>query len=163
MMEVSQKLQALDGLTLAQLQKKHLEFYGIETRTKNKAFLRKKLAYRIQELAEGGLSPKAKARIEELAPALRPDRTEAKRRVIRRSEPPVVQVIASLRDPRLPTAGTILRREYGGSVHEVECLPNGFRFRNRIHKSLSAIAKIITGTNWNGFLFFGLIHQGRKA
>ena len=54
MIAVSAQLQALDGLTLAQLQKKHLELYGSESRTKNKSFLRKKLAYRIQERAEGG-------------------------------------------------------------------------------------------------------------
>ena len=162
MIAVSAQLQALDGFTLAQLQKKHLELYGIESRTKNKSFLRKKLAYRIQELAEGGLSPQAKARIEELAPALLPDRKEAKRRMTH-CPAPSVQVVALPRDPRLPEVGTILRREYGGSVHEVECLPQGFKFRNHIHKSLSAIARIITGTNWNGFLFFGLIRHGRKA
>ena len=66
------QLQVLDGLTLAQLQQKHLELCGIESRTKNKAFLRKKLAYRIQELAEGGLSPEAKTRLEELGPCPAP-------------------------------------------------------------------------------------------
>ena len=92
MIAMSAQLQALEGLTLAQLQKKHLVLCGAESRIKNKSFLRKKLAYRIQELAEGGLSPEARARIEELAPALREDRWSAKIRAMQSATPPIVRL-----------------------------------------------------------------------
>jgi hypothetical protein len=163
MVEVSRDVRALECLTLAQLQHKHVVWFGVETRTKNKAFLKKKLAFRIQERTEGGISPEAQARIQELAPTLLPERKEAKQRPIKAERSEVVHAAAPARDLRLPKVGTLLRREYQGTVHEVEVLSQGFRFRNQIHKSLSSIAKIITGTNWNGFLFFGLIRRDEKV
>lgn len=60
------------------------------------------------------------------------------------------------RDPRLPAPGTVLSREHKGFEHEVEVLESGFRYRGREYRSLSAIAKEIAGTPWNGFTFFGL-------
>ncbi len=161
MVEVSREVRALEALTLPQLRGKHLELFGSESRTKNKAFLKKKLAWRIQERAEGGLSTEAKNRLAELAPALLPVRAESKRRPVK----PAATILApkAARDARLPAIGTVLQRDYQGVVHEVEVLAQGFRFRGRVHHSLSSIAKIITGTNWNGFLFFGLIGQKEKA
>ena len=60
-------------------------------------------------------------------------------------------------DPRLPMPGTLLSREYKGRVISVEVRENGFEFDGKIYKSLSSIARAVTGTRWNGFLFFGLI------
>jgi len=59
-------------------------------------------------------------------------------------------------DPRLPMSGTILSREYKGRIISVEVRENGFEFDGKIYKSLSSIARAVTGTRWNGFLFFGL-------
>ena len=64
------------------------------------------------------------------------------------------------RDPRLPKAGTVVSREYKGFLHEVQVLKAEFLYRGRSYQSLSAIAKEITGTPWNGFLFFGLKAKG---
>jgi hypothetical protein len=59
-------------------------------------------------------------------------------------------------DPRLPAAGTRLVREFRGQSIPVEVLEKGFRYQDNIYKSLSAVARKVTGTQWNGFLFFGL-------
>ena len=163
MVEVSREVRALEFLTLAQLQRKHVELFGDETRTKNKVFLKKKLAFRIQERAEGGVSPETKVRLQELAPALLPERKEAKQRPVKAQAAKPPQASTPARDPRLPEAGTLLHRDYQGAAHEVEVMAQGFRYHGQVHKSLSSIAKIITGTNWNGFLFFGLIHHSEKA
>ncbi|HLJ49254.1 MAG TPA: DUF2924 domain-containing protein [Bryobacteraceae bacterium] len=67
-----------------------------------------------------------------------------------------------LRDTRLPEAGTVLRRDYQGRAIEVTVLADGFVHEGRAYRSLSAIAYAITGTRWNGLLFFGLIQRGSK-
>lgn len=147
----------LQGMGLADLRAEHVALFGEEARSKNLPFLRRRLAFRLQERVQGGLSSEVKERLEELAPSELP----APRRVAIRPAHPreakqdVVEV--EPRDPRLPEAGTILRREHRGFVHEIEVLDRGFRYRGRDYRSLSAIAKEITGTAWNGFGFFGLM------
>ena len=64
------------------------------------------------------------------------------------------------RDPRLPNAGTLLKRVHGKTEHVVKVLQNDFEYKGKRHRSLSAIAREITGTSWNGFLFFGLVQRG---
>ena len=64
------------------------------------------------------------------------------------------------RDPRLPLPGTLLAREFQGRDIVVKVLDNGFEFDGRRYKSLSAIAKEVTGSKWNGFLFFGIAGSG---
>ena len=68
-----------------------------------------------------------------------------------------------MRDPRVPTAGTVLKRSWGGKEHVVQVLDFGFLYEGRRFKSLSAAARAITGTRWNGFLFFGLKKRGESA
>jgi len=61
-------------------------------------------------------------------------------------------------------SGTVLVREFGGTHHTVTILPEGFVWQEKTYSSLSAIAKIITGTNWNGPRFFGLREeQGKRG
>ena len=64
------------------------------------------------------------------------------------------------RDPRLPNAGTLLKRVHGKTEHVVKVLEHDFEYKGKRHKSLSSIARQITGTSWNGFLFFGLMQRG---
>ena len=66
------------------------------------------------------------------------------------------------RDPRLPPAGTVLKREHDGKVHEITVLDEGFKYQGKVHPSLSALAKEITGTIWNGFLWANLIKRPSK-
>lgn len=151
------QLAELQGMGLAGLRAKHLELFGEEARSKNLPFLRKRLAFRLQERVHGGLSPEARAKVEELAPAelpagravLSPKRKEA--------AVPGSKSTISRRDSRLPEPGTVLQREFKGVIHEVEILQRGFRYRGKDFRSLSAIAREITGTSWNGFGFFRLL------
>ncbi len=165
MVEVSREVKALESLTLTQLQAKHLALFGMESRTKNKAFLQKKLAWRIQERAEGGLSAEATDRIAELAPTQLPTRTEPKQRPTKSAVSATTNTSKPARDERLPVVGTILQREYQGVIHEVEILAQGFRFQDRIHRSLSSIAKTITGTNWNGreYRYYRCVTRGKRV
>jgi len=68
------------------------------------------------------------------------------------------------RDPRLPTPGTVISREYHGQLIQVKVNEDGFEYEGRPYRSLSAISKAITGAHWNGFLFFGLdAHERMKG
>lgn len=150
---VTDQLAALGDMTVAQLREKYLEVFGEPTRSRHKDYLRKRIGWQIQANAEGGLSERAKARIEELAKDA-PTKWR-KRRDAAESE-------VKLRDPRLPEPGSILHRIHKDVDHEVKVLDEGFEYQGRRYKSLSKIAKEITGMNWNGFLFFGLQRRSRK-
>ena len=154
MRQLGKQLEALQGMGLAELRAQHRALYGEEAKSKNLPFLRKKLAFRLQERVEGGLSQAVLARIEELAPATLPaDPARSKRLVTPLTVPSKSQ---RDRDPRLPEAGTRITREHKGFTHEVEVRADDFSYRGRTYTSLSTIAKEITGTAWNGFAFFGL-------
>jgi hypothetical protein len=113
----------------------------------NRRFLESRIAYRIQELALGTLSHQTVARLEALGEEL-DGGNKANRQVSARS--------------RLVT-GTQIVREYQGIEHRVTVLETGFEYAGKPYQSLSAIARAITGTNWNGLVFFGLKRQGVRA
>jgi hypothetical protein len=149
---VAPKLASLSRMTGAELAEKHLIMFGEPPRSRNPHFLRKRLAWRIQELAEGGLSDRALARIEELGADALGSRLPAKEgthRLTGRSRPR-----ASDRDPRLPLPGSVLVRSYRDEEHRITVLDDGFEYQGQKYRSLSKIARLITGTPWNGFLFF---------
>lgn len=62
--------------------------------------------------------------------------------------------------PRIPTPGSLLAREWNGRMYHVEVTPEGFRFDGAVYRSLTPIARRITGTNWSGPRFFGLKMRG---
>ena len=143
----------LKTLTVGHLREVYGEKFGQPSNSRNKQWLFKRIAWRIQELAEGGLSERAKKRAAELAKdadlRLRPPKGTA-------VEP------KPARDPRLPAVGTELKREHDGKQHTVRVEADGFNYKGKTYRSLSAIAKQITKTQWNGFLFFGLISREAK-
>ena len=151
--DVPSQLAALEAMNVGALAEKYRELYGEPTRTRNKEYLRKRLAWRIQELAEGGLSPRALERIEQLAPEA-PVRWRQPVARNGNGTAPVVAMTKAPRDARLPAAGTVLTRQYDGVEHRVTVLADGFEYKDKPYQSLSAIARLITGTPWNGFLFF---------
>src|SRR5690606_21374792 len=128
------------------------QVFGEETTSHHKQWLLRRIAYHIQEQAEGGLSKRARKRARELA-------SEAHLRVRVPevgNEPETVAAPSPMRkrDPRLPAPGTVLVREFGGQAHEVTVLQYGFRYQDKRYRSLSAVARAITGTPWNGYRFF---------
>ena len=139
-------------MTGAELAEKYLALFGQAARSRNKDFLRKRLAWRIQELAEGGLSERALTRIEELGvDALVSWRSRARAGTHASPRPPSE---GAVRDPRLPSVGTVIRRVHSTTDHSVTILDEGFEYRGERFRSLSKIARVITDTPWNGYLFF---------
>ena len=154
-------LATLSRMSGADLAEKYLVLFGQIPRSRNKDFLRKRLAWRIQELAEGGLSERALARIVELGA----DAFAARRRPARPAAPgaPPRGSRDGVRDPRLPPVGTVVRRTHGSKDYEVKVLDDGFEYEGERHRSISKIARLITGTPWNGYLFFFGRAKGTKA
>ena len=158
------EIRELSRMTVGELREKYFEVFGEESRSRHKEFLRKRIAWRIQALAEGDLSERARRRAEELAndADLRmraprdPERTGSNEVKARTTK----SCISSSRDKRLPIPGTLLVREFQGRDILVKVLDSGFEFNDRRYKSLSAIAREVTGSRWNGFLFFGISGGG---
>ncbi len=155
-----QQIQELYRLRVGQLREKYLEVFGEASRSCNKAHLQKRIAWRLQALAEGGLSERARRRAEELADdadlRVRSPRVPISRDVAAAMERSATSRLSPSRDPRLPLPGTLLVREFRGRDVVVKVLDQDFEFENRRYPSLSAIAKEVTGSQWNGFLFFGI-------
>lgn len=164
--DITEQLAALRSMTVAQLRERYLEVMGEPTRSRNKDWLFKKVAWRIQELAEGGLSEQALASIDELAEDVpvrwRQRRGQAANAPTSKEDATAAEV-PEPRDPRLPPAGTVLTRAYKGVEHRLTVLDDGFEYRGERHTSLSKLARDITGTNWNGFLFWGLQRRSRSS
>lgn len=154
-------LAALGRMTGAEMAERYLVLFGQSARSRNKGFLRKRLAWRIQELAEGGLSERALARIEELGADAFASRRRPARATTSASPQPGPRGAA--RDPRLPPAGTVVRRVNGTIEHRVTVLDDGFEYQGERYRSLSKIARVITGTPWNGYLFFFGRANGTKS
>jgi Protein of unknown function (DUF2924) len=145
------ELAALATMSVGELADKYREVFGEPTHSRNKEFLRKRIAWRLQERAEGGLSPRALERIEQLAPSA-PVRWRQPVQKSNTNPGPLITV--PTRDPRLPDVGTVLTRVHDGVEHQVTVLADGFEYQGQRHRSLSKVARLITGTSWNGFLFF---------
>jgi hypothetical protein len=157
----------LQRMTVGQLREKWKELYGgEETRSFNKQFLFRRLAWRLQELKFGGLSERAKARIAELNATddLRflPPRGWNPEAIVTQGATPLLER-RPIRDSRLPSPGSTLTRQYHGREIRVIVLEKGFEWEGRPYKSLSAIAREVTGQRWNGLLFFNLTDRKRKV
>lgn len=157
-------LAELAGMPVAALKERYLEVFGEATRSGNKQWLIRRIAWRIQALAEGDLSERARRRAAELARdadiRLRPPTTPVA------TAPPdgarlmtVTGRIVRQTDERMPAPGTVLHREYRGVKHHVQVLTTGFEYEGKVYRSLSAVATAITGSHWNGFHFFGLANK----
>jgi hypothetical protein len=152
MTTISQQLLELQSLNTAQLAGRYAELHGQPPRIKNRALLLRRVAWKLQELAFGGLPERAKNRLDEMIAAIDlplRDPTPPQPRATQRGE------------TRGPMVGTTLIRKWHDSEIRVEAREGGFEWNGTIYKSLSAVAKAITGANWNGKLFFGLTQ--RKA
>ena len=158
--ETYEDIQALARMTVGQLKDKYLEVFGEETRSCHKEFLRKRIAWRMQALSEGDLSERARRRAAELANdadlRIRTPRDPFKHGSAEVHSRTATGTLNSPRDPRLPLPGTLLVREFRGKTIVIKVLDEGFEYDNQRYKSLSAIARKVTGSKWNGFLFFGL-------
>jgi hypothetical protein len=141
------------------LQQLHRKIFGSDLSSGNSEQARRRIAWQIQADREGGLPESARQHALEIA-------REAGLRIrartgTRRADglpPPHATVtgIVSDHDPRLPMPGSVILKEYHGRNILVQVLDGGFEYDGRRFTSLSAIAREITGTKWNGLAFFGL-------
>jgi hypothetical protein len=141
------QLAALKGLPTPDLKRRWRDLFDTEPPPYNRRFLESRLAYRIQELAHGGLKPETVARLGALAED------------VAAADPGKRHRMGKDR----PIAGTRLIREWQGVEHCVTVSNEGYEYQGRPYKSLSAIARAITGTRWNGPLFFGLRNQRARS
>jgi len=152
--ELNQGIEQLRHMTTAQLQLKYCELFGQASHSNHKDYLYRRVAWRLQALAEGGLSERARQHAREIA-------TDADLRLcapkLLAGTPAIVVACASRqRDPRVPPPGTQLIKQYKNETLRVTVLEDGFQYGDQVYKSLSAIARRVTGTQWNGYLFFDL-------
>lgn len=138
------QLAALKSAPIAELKQKSRDLFDREPPPYNRRFLESRLAYRIQELAYDGLSQETIERLDALADEL--DGKVSRKHLLTNK----------------PVAGTRLIREWKGVEHCVTVRHNDFEYQGRPYKSLSAIAKHITGTQWNGLIFFGLKNPRKR-
>jgi hypothetical protein len=141
-----------------ELQSRYRELFGEDSPSANREHLYRRIAWRLQARETGELSERAEQRAAELA-----DDAELRRR----APPSFWRALegrtsaGTCRDSRLPEPGARLTRSYQKRTIEVKVLETGFEYNGAVYASLSAVALQITGTRWNGFLFFG-IHKGPR-
>jgi len=125
------------------------EVFGAATNTRNLPYLRRRLAVRMKELAQEASAPSAEQDVSEVRAEVVPERSESRKRLRSAAGEKKRE-----RDPRLPSAGAILEREYKGKLYKVAVGEEDFEYAGKRFGSLSTIAKEITGQIWNGFVFF---------
>ena len=152
-LNIVNEVATLKRLTVGQLRQRFAELFGEATAASNRTWLVKRIAWRMQALAEGDLSERARRRAAELArdADLRLNPPRSRTTTATATEP--VTVPAPV-DHRLPPPGTILTRPYKGQLVQVQVLTEGFAYAGRVYPSLSAVAKAVTGSHTNGFHFF---------
>jgi hypothetical protein len=138
------QIAGLKSSATTELKARWRQLFETEPPPYNRRFLESRLAYRIQELEYGGLKPTTIARLEALGEQLDGGKIDVRRQ----------------RADDRPIAGTRLIREYQGVEHCVTVCDDGYEWQGRPYKSLSAIARAITGTRWNGWTFFGIRRSG---
>ncbi|NRP31754.1 MULTISPECIES: DUF2924 domain-containing protein [unclassified Aliiroseovarius] len=139
------RLAALKSMSVNDLKAEWQALFNAPAPNNSRTFLESRLAYRIQELTYGGPDKQTRRLLDLLA-------DEVEGTLTRKGQ---------IADPRNPVVGTKLVREWDGTAHTVTVLKDGFDWGGQRYKSLSAVARAITGTRWNGYRFFGLRERKR--
>ena len=142
---VAAQIAALSSLPIAELWPVWDRYFSSRPINPNRAFMESRLAYKLQEEAFGGLAPETKQRLEAIG-----------------AKHSKIKLRARPRDINF-APGTVLLREWGEREHRVTVTAEGlFEYEGRTFKSLTAVARHITGTHWSGPLFFGLGKGGAR-
>jgi hypothetical protein len=153
-LNILNEVAALERLTIGQLRQRFAELFGEATAASNRTWLVKRIVWRLQALAEGDLSERARRRAAELARDADLRMNPPRRQTTATTAAPQPAPLAAPVDHRLPPPGTILARPYKGQLLHVQVLTEGFAYAGNVYPSLSAVAKAITGTHTNGYHFF---------
>jgi hypothetical protein len=140
------RLAALKAMSVNELKTEWQAMFDAPAPNNSRTFLESRLAYRIQELTYGGPDKQTRRLLDLLADEVEGTLTRK----------------AQIADPRNPVVGTKLIREWDGIAHTVTVLKEGFEWGGQRYKSLSAVARAVTGTRWNGYRFFGLRERKRE-
>ena len=157
--EVKQQLEGLAAMTTAELSLQYEAVFGERPRSKNRRYLEKRVAWGLQSAAYGEtLSDAARQRAREIArlsdlrltaPATKPAGT-------------VRSPVNGQDTPALPPPGSLLTRRYRGKEIRVLVLADGFEYEGATYRSLSAIAKQISGSHCSGPRWFGLVERKKQ-
>ena len=143
---------AIDKMSFADLKLRWREMFGTEAPGYNRPFLIKRLSYKVQEDAYGGVSIETRSKLDSVLDGAGYDELARPRQAM------TVTVAGGRMVP-----GTTLVRYWNDQRHVVTVLDKGFEYRGKPYRSLSAIANEISGTKWNGPAFFGLRRKGKAA
>ena len=162
-MNVAKEVAAMERMTVPELRARYAEVFGEECRSRHKQLLVKRIAWRLQALTGGDLSERARMRAADLAnDADLRLHAPAPKKVAAASLTATGTLVAAA-DNNRPLPGTVLRREYKGRTVHVMVLDKGFEYEGDVYRSLTAVAKAVTGSHWNGYLFFGLKEGSDEA
>ena len=143
------KIHQLLQLSTPELAAQYADVFGRTPRSRHRSFLERRIAWALQAEVEGGLNSETEDEISQLIEAHDPLQREATRaRTSSRDSP--------LRRKVRPRTRTVITRLYKGDIHEVTVVQGGFAYNGHVFRSLSAVARHITGAHWNGPLFFGM-------
>ena len=164
---ITERLKALQQMTVAGLQAEYEKLLGRPTKSRNKKQLFKQLARRIQADAAGSKTETAKDAVPKPTLTVKFERkgkakAAGKAKKAAKAKAAKSPAQRGRRDGRLPQPGTIIERVYKGRKLLVRVSEQGFEFEGKPYRSLSAIAKAVTGSIWNGYLFFGLVPRKGK-
>ena len=154
---VAAEIARLETMSVNQLAERFEEVFGEECRSRHKRYLIRRIAWRLQANAEGGLTERARERAEELADdaEIRVTAPRTKDEKNNDEQPATIKIEAE-RDSRLPPRGNWIEREYKGRMIRVMVVADGFEYEGKRYRSLSGVAKAVTGSHCNGFHFFRL-------
>ncbi len=160
-LNISKEVREMEQRSVRELRKQYADVFGETTNAANKPWLIKRIAWRMQSNIEGDISQRARERAADIAndadlrmsPPQNLSTPQPKPRAADRIK---TQKVEFNLDDRLPTPGTVLNREYKGVVHQVRVRADGFEYDGSVYKSLTAVAKVITGQHCSGFTFFKL-------
>ena len=153
-MNIEQVKLELESLMVAELRQRYAEAFNETTTSRHRRHLVRRILWRLQAIESGGVSEAAQQRARELA-----DNSQL------RLTPPDISNLNSLKQSATTRkdglrVGTLLSREYKGRQIRVAVVDDGFEYEGARYRSLTAVAKVVTGSHWNGRSFFGL--KGRK-
>jgi hypothetical protein len=150
---ITQQVRTLQTQPGAELARRYQELFGKPPRNRNRAWLLRQCAWKLQERSLGGLSDRARTRLDALCARIDLPLPET-----RAPRGPATRAPARAGGPQ-PAPGTTLTRRWRDQDIRVQVLDDGFEWNGVRYGSLSAVAKAITGASWNGRLFFGLVER----
>ncbi|TWU64552.1 DUF2924 domain-containing protein [Crateriforma conspicua] len=162
-LNVAKEVARLQKMTCGELRDQFATVTGESTNAKNRKWLIRRIVWRMQANLEGGLSADAINRIRELADGADLRVTSPAARRLSNDDAKRTQVLPTgVQSSTTPLPGTLITRVYKGREIRVRVTIDGFEFEGELFRSLSAVAKHITGSHWSGNRFFKLDQQESK-